>query len=102
MLARAQRPGVGLRESLTGWLGCLEGGQLGPRVRIERGAQDARELTRAERSEHRDLGRLEPVGDSLGLLEESSRARLVPTVGGTPRIDLDRDQDLVLVGGAGG
>ena len=70
VLARAERPRVGFGEAVAAGFGGLERRELGAGVRVERGAQRPRELARAERAEHRHLGRLEPLRDPLGLLDQ--------------------------------
>ena len=60
------------------------------------------ELSGAERAEHADLGRLEPLGDPLGLLDERLGWRAGTAVATRRASTLDGDQDLVLLGDLGG
>ena len=96
-LARAERPRVGLGEAVAIRVGRLERRQLGAGVRVERGPQRPRELPGSERAEHGHLGRLEPLRDPLGLLDQSPCRSVVAAVGDTSSVDLDGDQDLVLL-----
>ena len=102
VLARAERPRVGLGETVAAGLGRLDGRELGAGVGIERRPQGPRELPGPERAEHGHLGGLEPLRDPLGLLDQRALPRLVPAVGDPAGVDLDRDQDLVLLGGPRG
>src|SRR5262249_25336980 len=100
--ASSERPGAVLGDSVPPWIGRLETRELGPRVGIERGPQSAGELAGAERPEDRDLGRFKSLRDPLGLLDQRGRGRVITSVAYPVRVDLDRDQNLVLLSHAGG
>jgi hypothetical protein len=59
-------------------------------------------LLAAERAEHGHLGRLEALGDALGVLDQNPRHRAGAALAHEARVDLHGDQDLVLLRDPGG
>jgi hypothetical protein len=79
----------------------LQCAQLGAYIRIEGGAHDARELCRAECAQHLDLGLGKHPRDALGLLDRDRLRCAVAAAVDACGVDLDREQDLVLLGHTG-